>query len=58
MERTGSVGYRTLNYRDVGTIRIDPPELGRIFRPDRTVLINLRFHREQANTLVRFKRHR
>lgn len=58
IERTGSVGYRTLNYRDVGAIRIDPPELGRIFRPDRTVLINLRIHREQVNTLVRFKRHR
>jgi pimeloyl-ACP methyl ester carboxylesterase len=51
---TGSVGYRTLEYRDIGSIRIDPADLGRLFKPDRTALINLRIRREHAPTLVRF----
>jgi len=51
---TGSVGYRTLEYNDIGSVRIDPSELGRLFKPDRTALVNLRIRREHAPDLVRF----
>lgn len=57
IDETGSVGYRTLNFRDVGAIRIDPAELGLLFRADRTVLVDLRIKREQVPDLVRFRRH-
>lgn len=53
---TGSVGYSTIAYKDIGSIRIDVNELGRMFRPDRTLYVHLLIDRKQAKDLVRFRR--
>lgn len=52
---TGSVGYNTLDYHATGSLRIDVADLGRIFRPDRTLLAQLRIRREIAADLVSFR---
>lgn len=52
---TGSVGYNTLDYNATGSLRIDVGELGRIFRPDRTLLAHLRIRREISQDLVTFR---
>lgn len=51
---TGSVGYSTLAYQDIGSIRIDIGDLGRVFTPDRTLLVHLVIKRFQVEKLVRF----
>ncbi|MBB5207321.1 esterase/lipase family protein [Chiayiivirga flava] len=52
---TGSVGYNTLDYHATGSLRIDVGELGRIFRPDRTLLAQLVIRRHIADSLVSFR---
>lgn len=54
---TGTVGYSTISYMDIGSIRIDPADLGRWFQADRTALVRLKLRRQQAESLVRFKQH-
>lgn len=54
---TGTVGYSTVSYMDIGSIRIDPSGLGQMFQADRTVLIELTIKRQQTDDLVRFHRH-
>ena len=51
---TGTVGYSTLAYNDIGSIRIDISDLGRIFTGDRTLFVQLVIKRMQADSLVRF----
>ena len=51
---TGSVGYSTIAYNDIGSIKIDISDLGRIFMEDRTLFIHLVIRRMQVDTLVRF----
>ena len=42
------VGYKTLGYNDIGSIRLTQKEIQRLFAPDRTVLVNFRIRREQS----------
>lgn len=51
---TKSVGYSTISYNDIGSIKIDINDLGRIFMEDRTLFIHLIIKRMQVETLVRF----
>lgn len=44
---TKSVGYSTVGYNDVGSILISASDLGRIFQPDRTLLVDVKLKREQ-----------
>jgi pimeloyl-ACP methyl ester carboxylesterase len=53
---TRSVGYSTLEYMDIGSIRLDPPNIQRLFQADRTVLVDLRIKRQFVDNLVAFKR--
>ena len=53
---TGSVGYSTIAYNDIGSIRIDVNELGQIFRADRTLFVHLMIKRMQLEKLVRFQK--
>lgn len=53
---TGSVGYATIAYNDIGSIRVDVNELGRLFMPDRTLYVHLVIDRKQTRDLVRFRR--
>lgn len=52
---TKTVGYSTVSYNDIGSIEITPSEMGRIFVPDRTLLVRLKLRREQVAGLVGFK---
>ena len=53
---TGSVGYSTIAYNDIGSIKIDVNELGQIFRADRTLFVHLMIKRMQLEKLVRFQK--
>lgn len=53
---TGSVGYSTIAYKDIGSIKIDINDLGRIFAEDRTLFVQLVIKRMQVEKLVRFTR--
>lgn len=53
---TKSVGYSTISYNDIGSIKIDINDLGRIFMEDRTLFIHLIIKRMQVDTLVRFSK--
>lgn len=54
---TDSVGYSTIAFDDIGSIRIDPDDQRILFQPDRTVLIDLVLHREQADNLMQLLDH-
>lgn len=43
----GSAGYQTFGYHDIGGILLDPGQLGRLFAPDRTLLVDMRIPRYQ-----------
>ncbi|MCB1633100.1 MAG: hypothetical protein KDI51_00850 [Xanthomonadales bacterium] len=53
---TRTAGYSTVSYNDIGSIQITPSELGRIFEPDRTLLVRLKLRREQTKGLVQFNK--
>lgn len=52
---TGSVGYSTIAYNDIGSIKIDINNLGTIFTADRTLFVHLIIKRQQVSTLMQFK---
>ncbi|MEO5961492.1 MAG: alpha/beta hydrolase [Opitutaceae bacterium] len=49
------VGYRTFSDDDIGGIKIDRAKLERIFRPHRTVLVDLKIHRERSPRVFTIK---
>lgn len=55
IDETGSVGYRTLEYNDIGSICVEPRMLPTLFAPDRTALFTIRIRREQHPYLFDFK---
>lgn len=55
IRETGTVGYATFGYDDIGSIRLTPEEQGVIFKPDRTVLIDIIIRREQTDRVFRFR---
>ena len=54
LRATKSVGYSTVGYDDVGSIKLTPARLAKFIRPDRTVLVDLRLHRYQEDAVFRF----
>lgn len=56
IRRTRSVGYSTLRYDDIGSIRLTPQILGRFVQPDRTVLVDILISRRQEDRVFRFSK--
>jgi len=54
IDETGTVGYRTIEYHDIGSVRVDPDNLAAIFAPDRTAFVSIRIRREQNPRLFAF----
>jgi hypothetical protein len=54
--QTKTVGYRTLRYDDIGSIRLTPPMLARFIQPDRTVLVDIVISRRQSEKVFQFSR--
>lgn len=52
--RNGNVGYRTFTDEDIGGITIRRERLREIFRPDRTLLVQITLRRERAEDVFRF----
>lgn len=54
LRETKTVGYETLGYDDIGSIRLTPEKLKAFLRPDATVLVDLRLRRVQEDEVFRF----
>jgi hypothetical protein len=55
VRRTGSVGYSTFGWDDIGSIDLTPARRARLFAPDRTALIDVKIRREQQDKVFRFR---
>jgi hypothetical protein len=56
IRRTRSVGYSTLRYDDIGSIKLTPQLLARFLQPDRTVLVDILISRRQEDRVFRFSK--
>lgn len=54
INKTKTVGYSTFGYNDIGSIKLIPEELQKIFLPDRTVLIDIIIKRKQEGRVFKF----
>lgn len=53
VRETGTVGYSTVGYDDIGSIKLTPDRLEALFQPDRTVLIDMQIKRMQTDRVFR-----
>ncbi|MBX3704079.1 MAG: alpha/beta hydrolase [Steroidobacteraceae bacterium] len=53
IRKTRTVGYSTFGYDDIGSIKLMPARIARLFRPDRTVLVDMTIRREQTDRVFR-----
>jgi pimeloyl-ACP methyl ester carboxylesterase len=53
IRKTKTVGYSTFGFDDIGSIRLGPDWLHKLFQPDRTVLVDLTIRREQTDKVFR-----
>jgi hypothetical protein len=53
IRKTKTVGYSTFGFEDIGSIRLGPEWLSKLFQPDRTVLVDMTLHREQTDKVFR-----
>jgi hypothetical protein len=53
--KTGTVGYSTFGYKDIGSIELSPADQRKFFAPDRTALIEITIHREQREKVFTFQ---
>lgn len=53
IRKTDTVGYSTFGFDDIGSIKLTPEKAGVVFRPDRTVLVDLVIKREQRERVFR-----
>ena len=51
--KTKTVGYSTFGYEDIGSIKLTPDRLRKLFQPDRTVLVDMKLLREQTEKVFR-----
>jgi len=51
--KTKTVGYSTFGYDDIGSIKLAPARLKKLFQADRTVLVNMKIHREQTEKVFK-----
>lgn len=56
IRKTKTVGYSTFGYDDIGSIKLTPEWLRKLFHPDRTVLVNMKIRREQTEKVFRIIR--
>jgi hypothetical protein len=54
IRKTGTVGYSTFGYKDIGSIELTPADQRKFFAPDRTALIEITIHREQKEKVFTF----
>lgn len=54
--KTKSVGYSTFGYDDIGSIKLTPDKLRKLFQPDRTVLVEMKLRREQAEKVFSLRK--
>ncbi len=54
IRQTGTVGYRTVEFHDIDSIRLTPANQASLFAPDRTAFIDLIIRREQEPLVFRF----
>jgi hypothetical protein len=54
VKKTNSVGYSTFGYDDIGSIKLTPNKLRKVFQPDRTVLIDMKLLRIQTDKVFSF----
>jgi pimeloyl-ACP methyl ester carboxylesterase len=50
-----NVGYRTFTDQDIGGIKIDPQQILEVFKPNRTLLVEILLKREQAEHVFTIK---
>lgn len=53
IRKTKTVGYSTFGFDDIGSIRLGPERLRKLFQPDRTVLVDMKLRREQTDKVFR-----
>lgn len=53
IRKTKTVGYSTFGYDDIGSIALRPELLRELFRPDRTLLVEIVIRREQTDRVFR-----
>ncbi|MEW6679077.1 MAG: alpha/beta fold hydrolase [Pseudomonadota bacterium] len=53
VSKTRTVGYATFGYDDIGSIKLTPDRLRKLFQPDRTVLIDMKIKRQQTDKVFR-----
>lgn len=54
IRKTKSVGYSTVGYDDIGSIKLTPAKLNDFMRPDRTMLVDVVIKRSQEDGVFRF----
>lgn len=53
IRKSKTVGYSTFGFDDIGSIRLGPERLRKLFQPDRTVLVDMTIRREQSDKVFR-----
>ena len=53
---TRSVGYRTFGWNDIDSIKLDHRQTRKMFAADRTLLMDVKIHREQLDRVFKLKR--
>lgn len=56
VRKTGSVGYSTFGWDDIGSIMLTPARQKLLLAPDRTALVDIRIRRERTDDVFRFRR--
>jgi len=56
ISKTRTVGYSTFGYDDIGSIKLTPERMRKLFQPDRTVLVDMKIRREQTEKVFRILR--
>lgn len=53
IRKTKTVGYSTFGFDDIGSIKLTPTRIAKLFQPDRTVLVDIKIRREQDEKVFR-----
>lgn len=56
IRKTGTVGYSTFGYEDIGSIKLTPAEQKMFFSADRTIFLDVKIRREQADAVFQFRK--
>ena len=53
IRKTRTVGYSTFGFDDIGSIKLNPARILKMFQADRTVLVDMKIRREQTDSVFR-----